>query len=77
MIGKPEYNYVIEVSEADCLSCGLCINTCPGLKGNKALEFSALKDELKDKEQEVFEYLDNQHHINVHAFLIQSYLIVP
>ncbi len=43
-IGKPslgdnKYNYLVSISEADCTSCGLCINVCPGLKGNKALKF--------------------------------------
>ena len=32
-----EYNYVIEVSEADCTGCGLCVDACPGRMGNKAL----------------------------------------
>jgi pyruvate-ferredoxin/flavodoxin oxidoreductase len=35
MLGKPEYNFVIEVSEADCTSCGLCINACTGKGGEK------------------------------------------
>ncbi len=37
-IGKPEYNYTVKVSEADCTGCGLCVSTCPGKMGNKALE---------------------------------------
>ena len=33
-----EYNFVIEVSDADCTACGLCVDACPGKAGSKALE---------------------------------------
>ena len=33
-----EKNFVIEVSEADCTACGLCVDACPGKGGKKALE---------------------------------------
>jgi len=33
-----DYNYLISVSEKDCTGCGLCIDICPGFKGEKALE---------------------------------------
>ena len=59
MLGKPEYNYVIEVSEADCLSCGLCINTCPGKGGNKALEYGPYDEEKQKEAQELFENYEN------------------
>ena len=55
-VGQPEYNYIIEVSEADCTSCGLCIKACPGKNGNKALSFGEY-DENKAKEAQ--EYFDN------------------
>ena len=59
MLGQPEYRYVIEVSEADCLSCGLCINACPGKGGEKALSFGTY-DEAKQKEaQKYFENYEN------------------
>ena len=59
MLGKPEYNFVIEVSEADCTSCGLCINACTGKGGEKALEFGKY-DEAKQKEaQYYFEKYEN------------------
>ena len=57
-IGKSDYYFTIGISVKDCTGCGLCINTCPGLKQVKALTFNSLKDEIKNKEQEVFDYLD-------------------
>ncbi len=58
-VGKPDYNYIIEVSEADCTSCGLCIKACPGKQGNKALSFGEY-DEAKAKEaKELFENYTN------------------
>ena len=59
MLGKDGYNYVIEVSEADCLSCGLCINTCPGKAGNKALEYGPYDDEKQKEATEMFENYEN------------------
>ncbi len=41
MLGKPEYNFEILVSEDDCTGCGLCVSNCPGKQGNKALEMGA------------------------------------
>jgi len=58
-----EYNYVIEVSEADCTACGLCIDTCPGKAGNKALKMGTV--DLKNQEK-VNERFNN--HINPKVF---------
>jgi pyruvate-ferredoxin/flavodoxin oxidoreductase len=49
-----DYYYIISASVADCTGCGVCVNTCPGMKGNKALSMELLVPE----EQEVFDYLD-------------------
>ena len=59
MLGKPDYNFVIEVSEADCTSCGLCINACTGKGGKKALEFGMYSDEKQREAQELFENYEN------------------
>ena len=59
MIGKPEYTYEMVVSEADCTSCGLCINACPGKGGVKALEFGVYDDNLQQRATELFENHEN------------------
>jgi len=58
-IGDSDYYFAIGISIKDCTGCGLCINTCPGMKGEKALTFKSLSDEIKNQEQEVFNYLEN------------------
>lgn len=58
-IGMDDYYFCIGISIKDCTGCGLCIKTCPGMKGNKALTFKSLNEEIKNKEQEVFDYLDS------------------
>ena len=52
--GAPNHYYIIAVSAKNCTGCGVCINTCPGLRGNKALAFEKLKDSKNDM---VFDYL--------------------
>jgi pyruvate-ferredoxin/flavodoxin oxidoreductase len=52
-----QYYYTIGVSVADCTGCGLCIKNCPGKNGEKALMFSDLQESLKNKEQDIFNYL--------------------
>ncbi len=59
MIGKPEYTYEMVVSEADCTSCGLCINVCPGKGGVKALEFGVYDDTVQQRATELFENHEN------------------
>ena len=58
-IGLPDYYFAIGICIKNCTGCGLCVNTCPGMRGNKALTFKSLDEELRNKEQEVFDYLDN------------------
>jgi len=58
-MGLEGYYFTVGVCVKNCTGCGLCIKTCPGMKGEKALTFNSLSDEIKNKEQEVFEYLDN------------------
>ncbi len=57
-IGLDDYYFAIGISIKHCTGCGLCINICPGMKGQKALTFKSLSEEIKNKEQEVFDYLD-------------------
>ncbi len=44
MIGMPGYYFAITVSTSDCTGCGSCANTCPGMRGNKALAMKATAD---------------------------------
>lgn len=56
MVGFDEYEFSVTPSVLDCTGCGSCINVCPGKKGEKALTFSPLENEL-DK-QEAFNYAE-------------------
>ncbi len=40
--------YKIQVSPLDCTGCKVCVNTCPGKKGVKALEMVPLSEELHE-----------------------------
>ncbi len=52
-----DYNFMIGVSYNDCTGCTHCVQTCPGMKGKKALEMVNIH-ELKQKEQD--DYLFNK-----------------
>lgn len=52
-IGVPEHYFVIGISKENCTGCGVCINTCPGKKGEKALSFH------KYTSDDEFDYLVN------------------
>ena len=43
-LGENNKNFFISVSESNCTGCGLCINTCPGKSGEKALEFGPFSE---------------------------------
>ncbi len=52
--GAPNYYYIIGISAKNCTGCGVCINTCPGLRGQKALAFGKFADSKNDL---IFDYL--------------------
>lgn len=52
-----DYYFVIGISVEDCTGCGLCMKTCPGKAGKKALISKELIEQRKNQEQEIFEYL--------------------
>ncbi|MEG0364589.1 MAG: pyruvate:ferredoxin (flavodoxin) oxidoreductase, partial [Erysipelotrichales bacterium] len=41
-----DYQFTIQVSQENCVGCGLCVVECPGKMGNKALAMSDIKHEL-------------------------------
>ncbi len=54
-----DYYYIISVSVKDCTGCQLCINICPGKGGQKALVPKDLTGEIRNKEQDIADYLFN------------------
>ena len=50
--------FAIGISLPDCTGCKLCVNICPGKKGNKALTIEKM-EELKKTNKEAYEYLFN------------------
>ena len=38
-IGEQDKNFYIAINESNCTGCGLCIKTCPGKQGEKALDW--------------------------------------
>ena len=57
-IGLDNFYFTIGISIKNCTGCGLCINTCPGLKGVKALTPNKYSESVKEEVQEAFDYLD-------------------
>lgn len=51
------YYFILAISPKDCTGCGVCLKTCPGKKGMKALETVKLDTSLKEKTQDIFDYL--------------------
>lgn len=51
-----DYYFTIGISVLNCTGCGLCINTCPGLKLKKALIMEDFFDQ--QNEQKIFDYLE-------------------
>ena len=51
-----DVNYSIGISYKDCTGCGVCVNTCPGKAGKKALEMKPYNKE--EHNQKVFDYLE-------------------
>ena len=56
-IGEKDKHFYMAINESNCTGCGLCIKTCPGKQGEKAL-VEGEYDERKDK---ISEHLFNKH----------------
>ena len=52
-----DVNFSIAISYKDCTGCGVCVNTCPGKQGKKALEMQPYNKEKHT--QSTFDYLNN------------------
>ena len=57
-VGDKTYKYTIGISIKDCTGCSLCVNICPGKKGEKALSLKE-KIETEDYLNEI-NYLFNE-----------------
>lgn len=53
-----DYKFTIGISLPDCTGCKLCVNICPGKKGQKALTMEDIS-ELKRNSGEAYSYLFN------------------
>ncbi|MDR1673891.1 MAG: pyruvate:ferredoxin (flavodoxin) oxidoreductase [Oscillospiraceae bacterium] len=54
MTGMPGYSMTMGISSLDCTGCGLCVNVCPGKKGEKALVMKSLDSQAA--KQKIFSY---------------------
>ena len=48
--------YSIQISTLDCTGCEVCVNTCPGKKGEKALKMVPIADALENKQEKIAKY---------------------
>ena len=53
------YKFTVGISIPDCTGCGLCVEACPGKKGNKALQMKSKIELHNDDRDEEYKYLFN------------------
>lgn len=54
LMGMPEYEFGITISNVDCTGCGSCVGVCPGKQGKKALDMCPVHEHAE--RQEYFDY---------------------
>lgn len=57
--GLEGLQYRIQVSTLDCTGCEVCVEVCPGKRGNKALEMVPIGEEIERSEVQKADYLFN------------------
>ena len=57
--GLEGLKYTMQISVADCTGCGVCVNQCPGKKGEKALSMEPIDNALATKDDKISEYFFN------------------
>ena len=80
--GLEGLQYAISISIADCTGCGVCIEQCPGRRGEKALTFKEIEGEIENKMQEKAEFFlhevsNKAHLMDVKANAKNSQFAVP
>lgn len=58
--GLDGLEYRIQVSTLDCTGCEVCVHTCPGKKGAKALEMVPIHEEIAAGEIQASDYFFNE-----------------
>lgn len=52
--------YSIQISTLDCTGCEVCVNTCPGKKGEKALKMVPIDTAIEDGQAKLASYFFNE-----------------
>ena len=62
--------YSIQISTLDCTGCEVCVNTCPGKKGEKALKMVPIAEALEAKQEKQAKYFFNN--VSYKDFLVDK-----
>ena len=66
----PGYKYAIGISIKDCTGCGMCVDICPGKKGDKALTMKSILE--ANGEDEAFNYLETVSDKNIPVHTVKG-----
>lgn len=59
-LGEENKSFYLSISESNCTACGLCIGTCPGKGGKKALEFGEYDDRIDQMCDKLSSEIENE-----------------